>query len=455
MKFFVTGVGGQLGHEGVGSDIQENYSGVTDGSAVTKAPYIALDITDKDAVEKVITEVNPDAVIHCAAWTAVDMAEDDDKVAKVRAINAGGTQNIADVCKKLDCKMTYISTDYVFDGQGTEPWQPDCKDYKPLNVYGQTKLEGELVVSQTLEKYFIVRIAWVFGLNGKNFIKTMEHEGRCVGNRVNAYTSGMDFHGGSKLSKLTYPIKTIYSKEARVQLRKVLDDFKPDVCHLNNFNYQLTPSIILEIVKWRKETGRGCKIIFTAHDYQLVCPNHMLNNPNTHQNCEKCLGGHFVNCMKGKCIHGSTAKSAIGMMEAEFWKWKGTYKYIDTMICCSEFMKSKMDSNPLFASKTVAMHNFIDKVEWKETPKKDYVLYFGRFSEEKGIGTLIKVCKELPDVQFIFAGTGPLEEMVNGIKNIKNVGFQKGEALEKLIREARFSIYPSEWYENCPFSVME
>lgn len=189
MKFFVTGVGGQLGHdvmnellkrghEGVGSDIQENYSGVSDGSAVTKAPYVALDITDKDAVEKVITEVNPDAVIHCAAWTAVDMAEDDDKVAKVRAINAGGTQNIANICKKLDCKMTYISTDYVFDGQGTEPWQPDCKDYKPLNVYGQTKLEGELAVSQTLDKYFIVRIAWVFGLNGKNFIKTMLNVGK-------------------------------------------------------------------------------------------------------------------------------------------------------------------------------------------------------------------------------------------------------------------------------------
>ena len=123
----------------------------------------------------------------------------------------------------------------------------------------------------------------------------MEHEGRCVGNRVNAYTSDMDFHGGSKLSKLTYPIKTIYSKEARVQLRKVLDEFKPDVCHLNNFNYQLTPSIILEIVKWRKETGRDCKIIFTAHDYQLVCPNHQLKNPITHENCEKCLGGHFMN----------------------------------------------------------------------------------------------------------------------------------------------------------------
>ena len=189
MKFFVTGVGGQLGHdvmnelirrghEGVGSDIQDQYSGVEDGSEVTKAPYLSLDITDKEAVKRVIESVKPDAVIHCAAWTAVDMAEDDDKVAKVRAINAGGTQNIADVCKKLDCKMTYISTDYVFDGQGTEPWKPDCKDYKPMNVYGQTKLEGELAVSQTLEKYFIVRIAWVFGLNGKNFIKTMLNVGK-------------------------------------------------------------------------------------------------------------------------------------------------------------------------------------------------------------------------------------------------------------------------------------
>lgn len=189
MKFFVTGVSGQLGHDvmnelakrgydGVGSDIQPEYCEVADGSAITDMPYVQLDITDKEAVKKVITEIKPDAVIHCAAWTAVDMAEDDDKVEKVRAVNAGGTQNIANVCKKLDCKMTYISTDYVFDGQGTEPWQPDCKDYKPLNVYGQTKLEGELAVSRTLEKYFIVRIAWVFGLNGKNFIKTMINVGK-------------------------------------------------------------------------------------------------------------------------------------------------------------------------------------------------------------------------------------------------------------------------------------
>ena len=184
MKVFVTGVGGQLGHDvmnelnkrghvGVGSDIAPAYSGVQDGTAVTSMPYVQLDITDKAAVEQVIRDVAPDAVIHCAAWTAVDMAEDDDKVEKVRAINAGGTQNIADVCKALGCKMMYISTDYVFNGQGTAAWQPDCKDYQPLNVYGQTKLEGELAVSGTVDKHFIVRIAWVFGLNGKNFIKTM------------------------------------------------------------------------------------------------------------------------------------------------------------------------------------------------------------------------------------------------------------------------------------------
>lgn len=283
----------------------------------------------------------------------------------------------------------------------------------------------------------------------------MEHGGRCVGNRVNAYTSSMDFHGGSRLSKLTYPFKTIYSKEARVQIRKVLDNFKPDVCHINNFNYQLTPSIILEIVKWRKESGKGCRIIFTAHDYQLVCPNHMCNNPNTHQNCEKCLGGHFINCTKGKCIHGSTAKSAIGTLEAIFWNGNGVYKNLDKIICCSNFLKTKMDANPVFASRTVVMHNFIDKAEWKGVIKKNYILYFGRFSKEKGIETLIQAAKELPEYKFVFAGAGPLEKELDGVQNIQNVGFKKGEELEKLIKEAQFSIYPSEWYENCPFSVME
>ncbi len=184
MKIFVTGVAGQLGHdvmnelakrghEGIGSDLAPSYSGILNGSSVTKAPYRALDITDKASVKRLLEELRPDAVIHCAAWTAVDLAEDPDKQEKVRAINAGGTKNIAEACREIGAKMVYISTDYVFDGQGTSPWEPDCKDYKPLNVYGQTKLEGELAVSQILQKYFIVRIAWVFGLNGKNFIRTM------------------------------------------------------------------------------------------------------------------------------------------------------------------------------------------------------------------------------------------------------------------------------------------
>ena len=189
MKVLVTGVAGQLGHdvmnelaergiEGIGSDIAPEYSGVADGTAVTTMPYIQMDITDEKTVSEKVREVNPDVVVHCAAWTAVDLAEDEDKVDKVRAINADGTRYIANVCKELDCKMVYISTDYVFDGQGETPWDPDCKDYKPLNVYGETKLEGELAVSETLEKYFIVRIAWVFGKNGKNFIKTMLNVGK-------------------------------------------------------------------------------------------------------------------------------------------------------------------------------------------------------------------------------------------------------------------------------------
>ena len=189
MKVFVTGVGGQLGHDVMnelhkrghsctGSDIAPTYSGVQDGSAVTELPYVALDITDAAAVKRVLEEVKPDAVIHCAAWTAVDLAEDQDKQETVYAINATGTRHIANACKALDCKMIYISTDYVFDGQGEAPWQPDCKDYAPLSVYGKSKLAGELAVSELLSKYFIVRIAWVIGLNGKNFIKTMLNVGK-------------------------------------------------------------------------------------------------------------------------------------------------------------------------------------------------------------------------------------------------------------------------------------
>lgn len=181
MKVFVTGVGGQLGHDVINELTSRGYEAI--GSDVVDmvlsgVPYVALDITDKIEVERVIAEIRPDAIIHCAAWTAVDAAEDADKQEKVKAINVDGTQNIANAAKIVDAKMIYISTDYVFDGQGTVPWEPDCKEYAPLNVYGQTKLGGELAVSSTLEKYFIVRIAWVFGLNGGNFIKTMLQVGK-------------------------------------------------------------------------------------------------------------------------------------------------------------------------------------------------------------------------------------------------------------------------------------
>lgn len=189
MKVLVTGIAGQLGHdvmnelhkrgyEGVGSDVAPQYSGADDGTAVTKMDYIQMNITNSEEVTETIKKVNPDVVVHCAAWTAVDLAEEKENKDKVMAINVGGTENITKVCKELDCKMVYISTDYVFDGYGTRPWNEDCKDYAPLNVYGESKLMGEKVVSLNIEKYFIVRIAWVFGVNGNNFIKTMLKVGK-------------------------------------------------------------------------------------------------------------------------------------------------------------------------------------------------------------------------------------------------------------------------------------
>lgn len=189
MKILVTGVSGQLGHdvmnevadrgyEGIGSDIAVRYSGEQDGTAVCSMPYVSMDITKEALVKQVMNELKPDVVIHCAAWTAVDLAENEENVEKVRAINAEGTRYIAKACKAMDAKMVYLSTDYVFNGQGSTPWKADCKDFAPLNVYGKTKLEGEQAVSELLQKYFIVRIAWVFGVNGNNFIKTMLNVGK-------------------------------------------------------------------------------------------------------------------------------------------------------------------------------------------------------------------------------------------------------------------------------------
>ena len=290
----------------------------------------------------------------------------------------------------------------------------------------------------------------------------MEHEKRIVGNHVESYTSNMDFHTG-KLSKLLYPFKIVYSMEARKKIRIVLEDFKPDVVHLNNINFQITPSILYEIRKYEKDTGNKIRIVATAHDYQWVCPNHMLYIPHHEEICERCTGGAYGNCTKYRCIHNSKIKSLIGTIESYYYHMRKTYGLIDRIICPSEFLKKQLEKDKVLAEKLVVMYNFvtadkemINTAEGKgRQEKEDYVLYFGRYSKEKGIETLLKVCEQLPGIPFVFAGSGPLEDKVNAVKNVRNVGFQKGEVLEKLIAKARFSIYPSEWYENCPFSVME
>ncbi len=296
----------------------------------------------------------------------------------------------------------------------------------------------------------------------------MEHEGRVVGNRVQQYTQDMDFHT-SKVKKLLYPFKILYSLEAKRKLTAVLHDMKPDVVHLNNINFQLTPSVIYAVRAYGKRSGRKVKIVYTAHDYQWVCPNHMMRIPATGKICFACREGHFFSCAKNRCIHGSFVKSLLGALEGKLYHRLRTYGMVDVIICPSAFMKRQLDTDPIFAEKTVMMHNFVEKaaagrgeesagadrgVKGAQTVA-DYVLYFGRFSEEKGIATLLKACQALPEIPFVFAGTGPLEAMVEQAENVENKGFVTGAALGKLIAGARFSVYPSEWYENCPFSVME
>ncbi len=282
----------------------------------------------------------------------------------------------------------------------------------------------------------------------------MEDKRRIVGNEIGSYTSNMDFHTG-KFTKLLYPFKIIYSAEARKKIRLVLDNFEPDVVHLNNFNFQLTPSIIYEIEKYKSQSGKKVRLVFTAHDFQLLCPNHMMRIPSLNQNCEKCLRGNLKHCTKNKCIHNSWLKSLIGEWEGRLYRKLKTYRYLDKIICPSYFMEKMFLTDSLYNGKTLVMHNFVDASRAEALEKKGYVLYFGRYSEEKGIRTLLNVCGRLPEIPFVFAGNGPLESEINQVDNITNLGFLKGCELVKAVEEAEFSVYPSEWYENCPFSVME
>lgn len=283
----------------------------------------------------------------------------------------------------------------------------------------------------------------------------MEHSGRIVGNRVQSYTGTMDFHTG-KLSRLLYPFKIIYSIEARRKIRKVLEDFEPDVVHLNNFNFQLTPSIIYEIKSFDRKHKKNTVLVYTAHDYQWVCPNHMFRIPGSGQLCMKCATGKYGNCTKYCCIHNSKVKSILGSAEGIIYDFFKTYRKVDRIICPSEFMNKVLSLNPILKNKTVTLHNFIDvSPDKSEYEKQNYVLYLGRYTEEKGVLTLLDVCRELTDIPFVFAGNGPLKERITSCSNIDERGFLQGDELKRVIKESNFIVFPSEWYENCPFSVME
>lgn len=279
----------------------------------------------------------------------------------------------------------------------------------------------------------------------------MEHPDRCVGNTAECYTENMDFHNTSTLKKLKLPFKIVYSKEARKKISAVIKNFKPDIIHLNNINFQLTPSIIYEIKK------HGIPIVQTVHDVQMACPNHKMYIDQKQSICEECLNAQYINCIKNKCVHGSSMRSTIAALEAYLYHKRDTYNLIDCFICPSEFITKIMLRAGIKKEKLITLHNFCDQhsdLPQKTTDKK-YVLYFGRISTEKGIQTLVEVCKELAHIQFIFAGSGELSDLCKNIKNIEYVGFKQGKELKQLIRNAMFSVAPSEWYENCSMSIIE
>ena len=274
-----------------------------------------------------------------------------------------------------------------------------------------------------------------------------------VGNRINALAQPRDFQAGLR-TNFKKPLSIIYNSDARKQIRRVLEDFNPDVVHLNNIHYHLTPSIISECGKYRKQVNKNLKIVYTAHDYQLICPSHGLFD-NQMNICEKCIGGNYLHCLKTKCIKNSYLKSLIGALDAYFWKAKNVYLYVDTIICCSHFLKSKLDTDKRFRGKTIAIHNFIEKAPYREVKKQGYILEFGHLSKDKGTYTVLEVAKRHPEIKFVFAGFGEAVEDIVRIPNAEYVGFQSGEKLEMLIRNAALTICPSECYENCPFSVIE
>lgn len=281
----------------------------------------------------------------------------------------------------------------------------------------------------------------------------LSNEKNIVTNSAESYVSDMDFSEGT-LKNLKAPFRIIYSTEARRKIKKVLEKFNPDVVHLNNIQFHLTPSIILEINEYRKKHNPNLKIIYTAHDYQLICPSHGLFDSEINI-CEKCLDGNYFNCLKTKCMKNSRGKSFLATADAYLWKYSKAYEYIDKIICPSKFLKEKLDTQERFSNKTVALHNFFDAELISQTEKENYILEFGHLSKDKGTLTLLEAVKNLPELKFVFAGFGSAEEQIKNVPNAEYVGFKTGEELKELIAKANVSVCPSEIYENCPFSVIE
>ena len=279
----------------------------------------------------------------------------------------------------------------------------------------------------------------------------MYDEKNTVGNSLGIYTTNMDFHSKG-VARFLYPFKIIYSTEARRKLGKVLDDFKPDVVHMNNINFQLTPSVIYAVKK------RNIPLVQTVHDYQMICPNHLLYSFGEVKPCERCIGGSKFNCVKHSCIHGSKVKSLIGAIEAKLYAILKTYQKVDLYICPSYFLEKKLlAASELYRGKTLTIHNFIEKkpLPEKVTPEKPYVAFAARLSKEKGVTLLCEAAKLLPDYSFLVAGSGPDGECLKDVSNITMKGFLTGDELISLMANAKVMLLPSVWYENCPLSILE
>ena len=279
----------------------------------------------------------------------------------------------------------------------------------------------------------------------------MYDENNTVGNSKGLYTQNMDFHSKG-LSRFLYPFKIIYSFEAKKKIMQVIDDFKPDIVHMNNINFQLTPSIIYGIKK------KNIPLVQTVHDYQMICPNHLLYNFTKNEPCEKCVGGSHLGCIKNKCIHGSTVKSILGVIEAKLYSWRSTYKKVDLFICPSNFLENKLlSAKDYYKGKTKTIHNFIDKDKFSSTESNEdsYIVYVGRLSKEKGIENIAATAKLLPNLKFTVAGSGPDEDILKGIPNVTLAGFLTGDKLTELLGNAKVLLLPSVCYENCPLSILE